>query len=358
MEEKIIKITAGIIGAMAVIVVTSLFYLPELHIKAEEAAKRKARIEAAREANLNDLELMRYNTIIAKKEEAAFAQQLRIELPETVTADDVKITNDYVTQTITIEIPGADMYYLRDYPLLGRSDNINNLTYESERGTGVIEIVMDQVFELKQTVEGQYLYLDFVDPHEIYDKVVVVDAGHGGKNPGAVKQGISEAEINLAILLELQKLFENDGDESIGVYFTRTTDCNPSYENRAGLANKSNADLFVSIHSNSTASGRMSSIRGVSVMYDEEKADEEKGSKQFAQICLEEMLSALGTLDKGLVEGHEIYIIRSAEMPVALIEVGFMTNQEELDNLNDPEYQKKAAGGIYQAITRALEEGY
>lgn len=359
MEEKIIKITAGIIGAMTLVAVASLFYFPELHIKAEEAAKRRAQAAEERKEQMNGLQMLQYNTANAKEEEeASFPQQLRIAVPKEEAADEVKITNDYVTQTLTIQIPGADENYLYDYPMVGRSDHIDNLTYEKERENGVIEIVLDSVFEVEQTVDGQYLYLDFLTPHEVYDKVVVIDAGHGGKDPGAIKQGIYEKDIDLAIALEVQKLFEEDEDESIGVYFTRTTDSNPSYENRVGLANKAEADLFVSIHNNSTKSGRMSSINGTAVMYDEEKAGETKGSMQFAQICLQEMLSALGSTDKGLVAGHEIYIIRSAAMPVALIEVGFMTNEEELNNLNDADYRKKAAGGIYQAIYRALEEGF
>lgn len=59
-----------------------------------------------------------------------------------------------------------------------------------------------------------------------------------------------------------------------------------------------------------------------------------------------------------VVEGDSIYIIRTSEVPVALIEVGFMTNQEELDLLNSTDYQREVAQGIYNAILRAFEEGY
>ena len=60
----------------------------------------------------------------------------------------------------------------------------------------------------------------------------------------------------------------------------------------------------------------------------------------------------------GLVEGDEIYIIRTSEVPVALIEVGFMTNQEELNLLNSTDYQKKAAEGVYDAVLDAFAKGY
>ena len=70
------------------------------------------------------------------------------------------------------------------------------------------------------------------------------------------------------------------------------------------------------------------------------------------------MTEALESRDKGLVEGDEIYIIRTSEVPVALIEVGFMTNQEELNLLNSTDYQKKAAEGVYDAILDAFAKGY
>jgi N-acetylmuramoyl-L-alanine amidase len=66
----------------------------------------------------------------------------------------------------------------------------------------------------------------------------------------------------------------------------------------------------------------------------------------------------LESRNKGLVEGDEIYIIRTSEVPVALIEVGFMTNQEELNLLNSTDYQKKAAEGVYDAVLDAFAKGY
>ena len=305
------------------------------------------------------LELLQYYTAnVDSQEGISFDQQLRIALPENVTPEDVSVENDYLTQTITIKIPGADENYLYNYPMIGKSYHIDNLTYESEPEYGVIEISLDSVVELQKTSDEHYIYMDFLTPHEVYDEVVVIDAGHGGNAPGATKQGINEKDIDLAIVLKVKELFDEAGDESVGVYYTRTDDSNPSLEQRVDMANKAGADLFISVHNNSTKSGRMSSINGTAVMYDEEKASEENGSMQLAQICLEEMTAALGSTSKGIVKGHEIYIIRTAEMPVALIEVGFMTNQDELNRLNDEAYQKEAAQAIYNAIYRAFQEGY
>ena len=359
MEEKVIKAATVIITAISIIVAGTLLFFPQLHIRAEENRELRAQEAIERKENMDALEMLQYNTAnVDSQEGISFDQQLRIALPENVTPEDVSIENDYLTQTITIKIPGADGNYLYNYPMIGKSYHIDNLTYESESEYGVIEISLDSVVELQKTSDEHYIYMDFLTPHEVYDKVVVIDAGHGGNAPGATKQGINEKDIDLAIVLKVKELFDEAGDESVGVYYTRTDDSNPSLEQRVDMANKAGADLFISVHNNSTKSGRMSSINGTAVMYDEEKASEENGSMQLAQICLEEMTAALGSTSKGIVKGHEIYIIRTAEMPVALIEVGFMTNQDELNRLNDEAYQKEAAQAIYNAIYRAFQEGY
>lgn len=147
-------------------------------------------------------------------------------------------------------------------------------------------------------------------------------------------------------------------DRDIGVYYTRTEDSNPTFEQRAQLGGKVGANFFISVHSNSTTDGQMSDYNGTEVMYDEEKDSEGLSSKHLAKICLEEITGSMASKNNGLTHGNGIYIIRNSQVPAALIEVGFMTNQEELNKLNSPEYQKLAAQGIYNAILRALDEGY
>lgn len=360
MEQKLIRIVTGTIFVSAVLAAVGLFYFPDIRLRAEEAVFLREQKKTELEEQMSGLEILDYNTSNAKEEgrEETFSQQLRLQIPEKVSVTDVTIEDDYVTQTVTITIPQADEEYLYDYPMIGGSNHIDNLTYESHGDHGVVEIVTDEVFELKKSYDGQYIFLDFLTPQEVYDKVVVIDAGHGGKMPGAIKQGICEKDIDLAIVLELKKLFDKQTDTNIGVYYTRTDDSNPTFEQRVQLANKSHANLFLSVHNNATKSGRFSSISGTAVMYDEQREDEELGTKKLAEICLDEVRNVIGSNDKGLVPGNNIYIIRSSEVPVALIEVGFMTNQEELSRLNTQEYQALVAQGIYQSIMRAFEEGY
>lgn len=349
MEEKSLKVAAVFLAVLTILVCIALPYLPGVHTRAVEAREDRLAEEeyAANQVEMQDLEIREANGADAQR------GQLSIRLPEGVDGSLVEISNDYVTQTVRVEIPGTDLTYFDSYPIAGSSSYVDMLSYARHQDEGIIEIVTDQVYELETSYDENFYYFNFLTPQEVYDKVVVIDAGHGGRAPGATKQGINEKDIDLAILLQLQEIFE-ESDENIGVYYTRTDDSNPTFDQRVQLANKSNADLFISIHNNSTASGRMSGIQGTQVMYSESS----EASQRFAQICLEEVTSELGSKNKGLVKGDSIYIIRTSEVPVALIEVGFMTNQEELDLLRSEEYQRQAAQGIYDAIMRAFEEGY
>jgi N-acetylmuramoyl-L-alanine amidase len=282
--------------------------------------------------------------------------KLSVELPENVDFSDVTLENDYLTQTVYLTIPTESNDYFSDYRVRGSCDHIQGISYYRQEDKGVIALALDRVYELESEYADGNVYLSFLDPHDVYDKVVVIDAGHGGRDGGADKLGVTEKEINLAILLELKDIFADSG-ENIGVYYTRTDDSNPSLDQRVQLANKSGADLFVSIHNNSSHNGSLSSLNGTEVMYSESD-DSILSSKRFAQICQDHLTAALGSKDIGLLEGDSIYIIRTSEAPVALIEVGFITNREELGKLTTADYQKLAAQSIYDAIEQAFEEGY
>lgn len=357
MEERIIKFSAKFFIVLTVMVCVCLYFFPSLHVKAVEwADERQALAELVTVGQPEMKELTLGQAEGDSVGEAADTKQLQFQLPEGVSGQSISIEDKYITQTVVVGIPAVTGTYFDQDPVTGSSNHIDNLSYAMEDGQGVIEIALDNVYEIETSYDDNYFYIDFLDPHEVYDKIVVIDAGHGGRAPGATIQGSNEKDIDLAIVLQLKAIFD-ESDQKIGVYYTRVDDSNPTFDQRVQLANKLNADLFISIHNNSTRSGRMSTINGTQVMYSE--SDTSGSSKNLAQICLEEVTAVIGSTDKGLVEGDdEVYIIRTSEVPVALIEVGFMTNQRELDLLNSEEYQKQTALGIYQAISRALEEGY
>ena len=351
MERRVVTLMTFFVMAAAVLGTMVLGGLRTLH---PFALRFESVSDVAMDTGMSVLSLLRDNSQmfdVAQQENILKNHQLRLELPADVTASSVEYTQDYMSRTIRIMIPGIGSSYFYDFPMVGSSDHILDVFFDPQGDNGCIELRLDGVYELSTIADERYIYLDFPTPRDRYDYVVVIDAGHGGNDVGAYKEEIAEKEINLDILLKMKEIFEEDG-ENIGVYYTRTDDSNPSLQSRAALANEIGADLFLSIHNNSTSSGRMSGIHGTEVMY--LVADPTEASKAFAQRVLDHLLDELGSDSKGLIAGDDIYIVRMARMPVALAEIGFMTNAEELGLLSDEDYQKKAARAMVDAIYEEL----
>lgn len=348
MQKKIENYLIVSLLIVVILVASVIYFFPELHNYAFFDNGKDKSVHSVMELIHGDSTLL-----VADENLGESAHQLRLEMPANMSPDMLEISQDYLYHTITISIPGLDENYLYNYPLVGRSDHIEDFTFDVNDAYGVLQFTTDHVYELQTTYENQYVYLDFADPHEVYDAIVVVDAGHGGKDGGCSGGGVKEKDINLAITEKIKTYFAEDG-YNIGVYYTRERDFNPTYESRVGLANDLNADLFLSVHINSTASGRTSSINGSEVMY--RSGDETGLSKAFASHCLDSMLAALGSDSKGLVAGDEIFIIRTSKVPVALAEIGFITNKEERKKLTDEGYQDATARALHEAVITTLQE--
>lgn len=372
MERKLVRFTTSFICIVSLFSCVAVWFLPGIERGVEafgagiiqKQLEREERYAMLKE--MSGLEIMDYNTQQVQekaeegspeveKEEITYTQdkKMRVELPKNTKGKDVLIIPDYINRQIAIKIPGADENYLYDYQIIGKADEIANLDYISENGNGTIVLSMNTIVDAESSFDKDYLYLDFLIPNEVHDRIVVVDAGHGGE-PGAVAGDVYEKDITLAIVQKIKAIFEEEGNKDIGIYCTRLEDKDVSLLDRVNLANSMGADLFVSIHVNSIK-GR-SDVEGIEVMYDELAPDTEFDSKDFAQICLDEVQLAMGAKKRSLINGNKIYIIRNAQMPAALIEVGFINNPSELARLVDDSYQQKTAQGVGSAIKKSLHQ--
>lgn len=180
-----------------------------------------------------------------------------------------------------------------------------------------------------------------VDPAK---KTIVIDAGHGGSRSGAVYEGIQEKDINLSVSLKLEALLKNAG---YNVVMTRTTDVYMGLYERADLANAVGADLFVSIHSNAF---KDPAIHGVLTYYHPSSGR----GKRLAQAIQGPICSATGAQNKG-ISSADFVVLRETDMCAVLVEMGFMTNHDELMRLNDNTYQDKLAAGITAGIISYLK---
>jgi N-acetylmuramoyl-L-alanine amidase len=224
---------------------------------------------------------------------------------------------------------------------------------QTQQYTAQILIELDSVYVYKVYEDANNFYIKLQKPSDVYDKIVVIDAGHGGKDGGASSRdgSILEKNMNLDIAMDLKKLLDN---ENIKAYYTRTKDETVYLRPRAELANAVDCDYFISIHCNAND---VSSPNGSEVLYYD---NDFKGIRNLdlAKLFAKEMGKAVPLENKGTIQRHknDLYIMDKSLVPMILIEVGYLTNKGDMDYLSKADNRKAIAQGIYNGIMKAYEE--
>ncbi|MED1792343.1 N-acetylmuramoyl-L-alanine amidase family protein [Brevibacillus nitrificans] len=173
--------------------------------------------------------------------------------------------------------------------------------------------------------------------------LIVVDAGHGGKDPGTLgAAGNHEKDYNLAVSNKVVALLKQY--KEFQVVPVRTTDVFYELSERVAIANEHNADLFLSIHANAFPKA---TAGGTETFY------YNANSKTFAQIVHKHLQGATGFTDRGY-KASGYYVIKNTKMPAVLTETGFLSNPTENAKLTNPAFQDKIA----QALVAAIREYY
>lgn len=182
----------------------------------------------------------------------------------------------------------------------------------------------------------------------VNSRCIVIDAGHGGFDPGKVaSDGVTEKTINLAIAQKLCGFLEQGGAV---IRTTRVEDSSLSenkrqdLKNRAEIANTSKADMFISVHQNSFPKNN---VKGAQVFY--YKGSEE--GKRLASL-IQARLKEVADVDNDRVAkaNDNYYVLKQIEIPSVIVECGFLSNSVEHDKLMNPQYQEKLAWAVYMGI--------
>ena len=187
-----------------------------------------------------------------------------------------------------------------------------------------------------------------IDGYELplLGKTIYLDAGHGGVDVGASYKNIYEKDINLSIVKILALKLENMGAtvyltrygdydlSNIGVRYRKKSDL----YNRAKVINNSSADIYISIHLNSTTS---SVWKGAQVFYDDINDN---------NILLAKTITKCLNTDREVSEINDMYFNRLVKIPGVLVEVGFLSNSYDRNNLVNIKYQEKISNMIVQGI--------
>ncbi|MBW4577304.1 MAG: N-acetylmuramoyl-L-alanine amidase [Aphanothece sp. CMT-3BRIN-NPC111] len=176
--------------------------------------------------------------------------------------------------------------------------------------------------------------------------VVMVDPGHGGKDPGAIgRGGLREVDVILPIAKQVAALLEQQGVQAV---MSRNADYFVDLAPRVQMADKVGADLFVSIHANSISN--RPDVNGLETYY--------YGSGQrLAQTIHNSVLQSVDIGNRG-VRRARFYVLRKSSMPAVLVEVGFVTSTIEAPKLANPNYQSQMATAIARGILQYIQQNF
>ena len=199
--------------------------------------------------------------------------------------------------------------------------------------------------------------------YDVLNKIVYLDAGHGGYDPGASYFGISEKSLTLAIQSRVKAKLESEGYQ---VVTTRTSDTYVDLTDRSRAANASESDIFVSIHINASGS---SAAQGIETYYYQPYAEYPSRinatyhanptrlsmSDTLANAIQSSLINATGAQNQG-VKRQTFAVLRETTAPAVLLELGFLSNPQEAARLNTAAYQETLANAIVAGIKSYYEK--
>lgn len=232
---------------------------------------------------------------------------------------------------------------------------VERLPYQGIRIT--IPIKKTSMVDCYENLNGTQLKLTINTPKEekvyprpipaqsqtLSGKIIFIDPGHGGSDTGALKAGIAEKDINLAIAKKVAAILTMKGAH---VEMTRWTDSTVSLQERVEFANSKRTNIFVSIHINSSVRPE---VHGIETHYYTDSGYE------VAKIIHRSIISKIDEIDRGLFKSR-FYVINHTEAPSVLLELGFLSNDKERNSLLTEERKQKSAEAIAEGIINYLNQ--
>lgn len=301
-----------------------------------------------REENQN-LILEIYPTTLKNMRYDKNANVLFLDKKDKIDTGSVKFEDHYLDGYFDVTLPGdyESDYGYGTYDVKGTV--VENIEVSTKGGNTTFRFKQNRISAYEVTDEGDSYAIRVKNPKEVYDKVLLLDAGHGGKDPGTSGNGMQEKNLNLTIAQKIAQKLQGSG---IKVYMTRDSDVYPENSTRAKTANDI-ADLMVSIHMNSGPE----TANGTETLYQVHANDNgaRLTSKQLAEILQGKVVSATGNTNRGAKLWTDVLILNRTTVPAVIVEVIFITNTGDALKISNPAYQDQVAQAIADGIQEAVK---
>ena len=261
----------------------------------------------------------------------------------------VKFEDQYLKGYFDVILPKdlSDVYGEGTYEI--GDDVIESIEVFTSGGKTTLRFHQNRIscYSIKEEKDRYVIYVK--NPQDVYDKVLLLDAGHGGKDPGTSGNGLVEKNLTLTMLQKVNAELDKD----IKVYLTRNSDTYPDNNSRARNANQI-ADAMVSIHMNAAEN---TLVNGTETLYKNHSNDtgETLTSKQLAQLIQNSIIEATGNNNRGIVHRNDLLILNGTTVPAVIVEVVFLSNAGDALKISQDAYQDIVAEAIAEAIEDAFD---
>lgn len=274
-----------------------------------------------------------------------------VPLPKGIKAENVKVENHYIHSELWLGIRCETPGFFEEKALTGDTGFIREGRYEYQEDGVLLKLKMNRVMEYRSTLKGDVLEVACYEPGELYDYVVVLDPVADDSDTPAMDGQVKAEDVALSVARMVQK---NQAFDDVRVYLTRAEGTRLSGEDRLALTEQVGADLYIGIvvSRDETDSDRY----GILCYYNQDYFIPYFGNVNLADILTREAAMASSNRALGLEPAGRDSLLGHMKIPAALLSVGYLSNAQERELLEQEGYQEKLAEGILTALSKACRE--
>lgn len=277
-------------------------------------------------------------------------------IPEGVKAEKITATDRYWNKQFYIIVPGNHVSFYKKYKPVDNSSIIKKINVnKTSSGNTRIIVTTTKLQGYKITKKDGYFTVKVGSPKNIYKNIILLDAGHGGKDSGARYGSLYEKKLNLEIIYTRARKYFESNSSNVKAYWTRHDDTFVNLYTRPKLSKTYSADMFMSLHMNS-AGNRLAN--GTEVYYSS-KNNKVTGtglySKKMASMMLNSVLDGVNSKNRGVRQAGFV-VNKYNSVPSILVELGFITGNKDYPNLKKAVYREKAAKALYDGVEKIFKK--
>lgn len=290
------------------------------------------------------------DSILTMESTSGVAGSFSVPLPKGIRAENVTVENRYMDRELLLYVQGGDEIFYEENHISGDIAPVLFGQREQQEDGVVLKFRMSRVLEYVSKMEGNTLTINWYEPGELYEYIVVLDPAGGGEEIGSVGSSLREKDVTLQVARQIQSRLSL---QNVRLYCTRTEDVSVSSEARAQLAEEVRADLYIRL--SVSAAPEDAETYGITGIYNDDFYIPDFDSPTLADLLTREITIASSNRATGLEIADGESVLRLVNAPAAEVSLGFLSNPREEYLLGQSDYQERLATGVLSAIAEAVE---